>query len=84
MQQVHKLLQGGRFEEAERMLDTLLKNLGAPASTRATVAPVPGRNCDPQRAMTVSASVTVDEDCVIGRRLDCDRQCRSALRLYQA
>jgi hypothetical protein len=46
-----------------RILDTLLKKLGATAtaSTHAAVAPVGGSNRDPQRPMTVSASVNVDE-----------------------
>ncbi len=68
MQQVDQLLRSGKPEEAEKILDTLLTKLGAPAtgSARAAVAPADGRNCDPRQPMTVSGSVTVDEDCAVG------------------
>lgn len=68
MQQVDKLLQSGKIKEAEKILDSLIANPGAPAtiSAPAAVAPAEGRDCDPQQPMTVSSSVTVDEDCTVG------------------
>jgi hypothetical protein len=71
MQQVDQLLRSGKAEDAEKILDTLLAKLGAPATgaARTAVAPVEGRDCDPQQPMTVSGSVTVVEDCTVGGNL---------------
>jgi hypothetical protein len=68
MQQVDKLLQSGKIEEAEKILDSVIANPGAPAisSAPAAVAPADGRDCDPRQPMTVSGSVTVVEDCIVG------------------
>src|SRR6202023_3172825 len=68
MQQVDKLLQSGKIKEAEKILDSLIANPGAPAISPApaAVALAEGRDCDPQQPMTVSSSVTVDEDCTVG------------------
>jgi hypothetical protein len=68
MQQVDKLLQSGKIEEAEKILDSVLANPAAPAisSAPAPVAPAGGTGCDPRQPMTVSGSVTVDEDCTVG------------------
>jgi hypothetical protein len=71
MRQVDQLLRSGKPEEAEKILDTLLAKLGAPATgaARTAVAPADGRDCDPRQPMTVSGSVTVVEDCTVGGNL---------------
>ncbi|HEY8033811.1 MAG TPA: hypothetical protein VIF02_15930 [Methylocella sp.] len=73
MQQVDKLLKNGNFEDAEKILDTLLTKLGLPAAGSAgsvaapeAVAPAGGRDCDPRQPMTVNGPVTLSEDCTIG------------------
>ncbi|MGH6847490.1 MAG: hypothetical protein ACREC0_08645 [Methylocella sp.] len=68
MQQVDKLLRSGKIEDAEKILDSLLTNSGAPATSSAptVAAPAEGRDCDPRQPMTVSGSVTVVEDCTVG------------------
>jgi hypothetical protein len=68
MQQVDKLIRIGKIADAEKILDALLANPGAPATgaARVTVAPTAGRECDPTQPMTVSGRVTVDEDCTVG------------------
>jgi hypothetical protein len=68
MERVNELLQSGNIADAEKILDTLLTRLGAPAtgSAPAALAPVNGRDCDPGQPMTVSGSVTMDEDCIVG------------------
>src|ERR1700731_4104086 len=59
--------------DGAKTLDSLLTNLAAPAAgsagaaaAPAAVAPAGGRGCDSRRPMTVSGSVTVDEDCTVG------------------
>ena len=73
MQEVDKLLHSGKIGDAEKILDSLLTKLAAPAAgsagaaaAPAAVAPAGGRGCDSRRPMTVSGSVTVDEDCTVG------------------
>ena len=68
MQQVDQRLKSGDPVEAERILDGLLKDLGEPVepSAPAAAAPRQAAQCDPQRPMTVSSSVTVQADCTIG------------------
>jgi hypothetical protein len=68
MQEVDKLLHSGKIGDAEKILDSFLTKLGAPAagSAPAAAAPAGGRGCDPRQPMTVSGSVTLDEDCTVG------------------
>lgn len=68
MRQVNELLQSGKHADAEKILDKLLKDLGATVAgaARTGAAPAPARDCDPGQPMTVSGRVTVDKDCTVG------------------
>jgi hypothetical protein len=63
MEQVNKLLQSGKPHDAEKVLDALLIKLG---TAQAVSAREEVRVCDPRQPMSVSNSVTLDEDCTIG------------------
>lgn len=68
MQQVDKLLRSGDIEGAEKILDTLITDLGGPSTDLAPVAATPSaeHNCDPRQPMVVSGAVTVTADCMVG------------------
>ena len=70
MQEVNRRLKAGQIKEAERILDTLISNLGLSLPSegpgRASAGASETADCDPRKPMTVSRRVTVYEDCIIG------------------
>jgi hypothetical protein len=67
MEQVDRLLRAGDYLNAERILDSLLRNVGEPPSVaRAPAAASETSVCDPEKPMTISSSVMLHDDCTIG------------------
>ena len=71
MQKVDSLLKSGEVADAEKLLDSLLQNPGAPVpdlarSTAAPAAPAAAHDCDPNKPMVARSRMTIDSDCVVG------------------
>ena len=66
MQEVDRLLKSGKIADAEKILDSLLRDPLAPAMGPALAVGESSHDCDPGKPMLVSGQMTLDADCTVG------------------